>query len=47
MLGSTYYSPPGNYKKNKALEFIIEAGTRDEDLANVLALNVKRLFKLS
>jgi predicted TIM-barrel fold metal-dependent hydrolase len=46
VLGSTYYSSPPSYRKNHELEVIQESGMRDDDLANVLALNVKRLFKL-
>jgi predicted TIM-barrel fold metal-dependent hydrolase len=45
-LGSTYYSSPPSYRRNHALDVLLDAGLRDEDLANVLALNVKRLFKL-
>ncbi len=47
VLGSTYYSFPPSYSRNHALEYILESGMREEDMANVLALNVKRLFKLS
>lgn len=47
VLGSTYYSFPPSYRKNHALELIQESGIREDDMANVLALNVKRLFKLS
>lgn len=46
VLGSTYYSSPPSYQKNRELELILESGMREEDRANVLALNVKRLFKL-
>ena len=46
VLGSTYYSFPPSYKTNHALAMIQESGMREEDMANVLALNVKRLFKL-
>jgi len=46
VLGSTYYSAPPSYRRNHALEIMLEAGLRQEDLENVLALNVKRLFKL-
>jgi uncharacterized protein len=46
VLGSTYYSYPPSYRKNHALELILESGMREADMANVLALNVKRLFKL-
>ena len=46
VLGSTYYSAPPSYKRNHALDLILEAGLRQEDLENVLALNVKRLFGL-
>lgn len=46
ILGSTYYSSPPSYTKNHALELILESGMREEDMANVLALNIKRLFKL-
>jgi predicted TIM-barrel fold metal-dependent hydrolase len=47
VVGSTYYSSPPSYTKDHALEQVLEAGLRREDLANVLALNVKRLFGLS
>lgn len=46
ILGSTYYSTPPSYSKNHALEMIMESGMLEEDKANVLALNAKRLFKL-
>lgn len=46
VLGSTYYSSPASYRKNRELELVLESGMREEDMANVLALNVKRLFKL-
>lgn len=46
VLGSTYYSSPPSYRKNRELEMIRESGMGDEDMANVLALNVKRLFGL-
>lgn len=47
ILGSTYYSSPPSYKRDHALEQVLESGMRREDMANVLALNVKRLFGLS
>ena len=46
VLGSTYYSSPPSYRRNHALELILESGMRREDMANVLALNIKRLFGL-
>ena len=46
VLGSTYYSFPPSYARNRSLELILESGMREEDMAKVLALNVKRLFKL-
>jgi len=46
VLGSTYYSSPPSYRKNRELELLLESGMGEEDMANVLALNVKRLFKL-
>lgn len=46
LLGSTYYSTPPSYRHNHALDVLLDAGLRDEDLANVLAGNVKRLFNL-
>ena len=46
VLGSTYYSSPPSYLKNRELESILECGMREEDMANVLGLNVKRLFEL-
>ncbi|HLG70521.1 MAG TPA: amidohydrolase family protein [Chloroflexota bacterium] len=47
VLGSTYYSMPPSYHKNHALDLVLESGMRQEDMANVLALNAKRLFNLS
>jgi predicted TIM-barrel fold metal-dependent hydrolase len=47
VLGSTYYSSPPSYRKNSELEVLLESGMSEADLANVLALNVKRLFKLA
>lgn len=47
VLGSTYYSSPPSYHHNHALALIQESGMRREDMANVLALNVKRVFKLA
>ena len=46
VLGSTYYSSPPSYRKNQALQMILEAEINDADKANILALNAKRLFKL-
>jgi uncharacterized protein len=46
VLGSTYYSSPPSYEKNHELEMLLDAGIGETDMANVLALNVKRLFKL-
>ncbi|HTE86148.1 MAG TPA: amidohydrolase family protein [Dehalococcoidia bacterium] len=43
VLGSTYYSYPPSYRSNRELEVIRESGMREEDLANVLAGNMKRL----
>lgn len=47
VLGSTYYSSPPSYRKNHALDLILEAGLPEQHLANLLALNVTRLFKLN
>ena len=46
VLGSLYYSSPPSYTRNHALDLVREAGLRQGDLENVLAGNVKRLFKL-
>lgn len=46
VLGSTYYSTPPSYRENGPLHLLREADLREKDLENVLALNVKRLFKL-
>jgi predicted TIM-barrel fold metal-dependent hydrolase len=46
VLGSTYYSSPPSYSKNHAVDLVLESGMREEDLENVLAGNVRRLFKL-
>ena len=47
VLGSTYYSFPPSYSKNRELALILESGMGEEDMANVLSLNVKRLFRLA
>jgi predicted TIM-barrel fold metal-dependent hydrolase len=47
VLGSTYYSYPPSYERNHVLDLIRESGMTDEDMANVLAGNVKRVFRLS
>lgn len=46
VLGSTYYSSPPSYSKNRELEMVLESGIGAADMANVLALNVRRLFRL-
>lgn len=47
VLGSTYYSHPPSYTHNQELEAIRESGMREEDMANVLGGNIKRVFKLT
>jgi uncharacterized protein len=47
VLGSTYYSSPPSYRENHALHILRDAGLSEPDLANVLGLNIKRLFKLA
>jgi predicted TIM-barrel fold metal-dependent hydrolase len=47
ILGSTYYSTPPSYSHNHALDMILQSGMSEADMANVLALNLKRLFKLA
>ena len=47
LFGSLFYSYPASYEHCAILDEIKEAKLSDEDLANVLALNTKRLFKLA
>jgi predicted TIM-barrel fold metal-dependent hydrolase len=47
VFGSLFYSYPPSYERCATLEEITEAKISDEDRANILALNAKRLFKLA
>ena len=46
IFGSLFYSYPASYERCATLEEIKAAGLSETDLANVLSLNAKRLFKL-
>lgn len=47
LFGSLFYSHPASYEHCASLEEIKEAKISDEDKANILARNTKRLFKLA
>jgi predicted TIM-barrel fold metal-dependent hydrolase len=46
VFGSLFYSHPASYEHCATLEEIKGAKIGDADMANVLALNARRLFKL-
>ena len=46
IFGSLFYSHPASYEHCATLNEIKAAKISDQDLANILALNAKRLFKL-
>jgi predicted TIM-barrel fold metal-dependent hydrolase len=46
IFGSLFYSYPASYEHCATLNEIKAAKISDQDLANILALNAKRLFKL-
>ena len=46
LFGSLFYSHPASYEHCHTLAEINEAKISDQDKANILALNSKRLFKL-
>jgi predicted TIM-barrel fold metal-dependent hydrolase len=47
IFGSLFYSTPPSYEHCATLEEIKEAKISDQDKANILALNAKRLFKIA
>ncbi|MBI2230814.1 MAG: hypothetical protein HYU46_17160, partial [Deltaproteobacteria bacterium] len=46
VFGSLFYSYPASYEHCGTLEEVKAAKIRDEDKANILWLNAKRLFRL-
>jgi len=46
VFGSLFYSYPASYERCATLEEVKGAAINDEDKANILSLNAKRLFKL-
>lgn len=46
VFGSLFYSHPASYERCATLEEVKAAQISDEDMANILSLNAKRLFKL-
>ena len=46
IFGSLFYSTPPSYEQCATLEEIKEAKISEQDKANILALNAKRLFKI-
>jgi predicted TIM-barrel fold metal-dependent hydrolase len=47
VFGSLFYSHPASYERCATLEEVKAARISDEDMANILSLNAKRLFKLA
>ena len=47
IFGSLFYSYPPSYERCAALEEVKAAKISDKDMANILSLNAKRLFKLA
>src|SRR4030095_1739837 len=47
VFGSLFYSHPASYEHCATLTEVREAKISDEDMANILALNAKRLFRLT
>ena len=47
IFGSLFYSYPSSYEHCATLQEVKGAKISDEDKANILALNAKRLFKLT
>jgi predicted TIM-barrel fold metal-dependent hydrolase len=47
VFGSLFYSHPASYERCATLEQVRAARISDEDMANILSLNAKRLFKLA
>jgi predicted TIM-barrel fold metal-dependent hydrolase len=46
VFGSLFYSYPASYERCASLEEVKSAKISDEDMANILSLNAKRLFRL-
>jgi predicted TIM-barrel fold metal-dependent hydrolase len=46
MFGSLFYSHPASYEHCATLDEVKAAKISDADMANILALNARRLFKL-
>jgi predicted TIM-barrel fold metal-dependent hydrolase len=47
VFGSLFYSYPASYEHSATLEEVKDAKISDQDKANILSLNAKRLFKLN
>jgi uncharacterized protein len=47
VFGSLFYSHPASYEHCATLQELREAKISDEDMANILALNAKRLFRVT
>jgi hypothetical protein len=47
VFGSLFYSHPASYERCATLEEVKAARISDEDMANILSLNARRLFKLA
>jgi uncharacterized protein len=47
VFGSLFYSHPASYERCATLEEVKATRISDEDMANILSLNAKRLFKLA
>src|SRR5918992_3236728 len=47
VFGSLFYSYPASYERSATLEEVKDAKISEQDKANILSLNAKRLFKLS
>jgi len=47
VFGSLFYSHPASYEHCGTLEEVKGARIRDQDMANILSLNARRLFKLA
>jgi predicted TIM-barrel fold metal-dependent hydrolase len=47
VFGSLFYSHPASYERCATIEEVRGARISDEDMANILSLNAKRLFKLA
>jgi predicted TIM-barrel fold metal-dependent hydrolase len=47
VFGSLFYSHPASYEHCATLAEVKGARISDQDMANILSLNAKRLFKLA